>query len=130
MSDRGRLVDVCERPGCTASYARLPSYRDLPPYCSHACQRLGSGFPVTDHAWKYRRLRDCDLETHGSGFTMADIERLLARYKRTGNVTPARSEVVDSPANNIHHRRIRDEQLRLIADTFERRARPRLRKVV
>jgi len=130
MTNRWRLVDVCARPGCTASYARLPSYRDLPPYCSHACQRLGVGFPVTDRTWTRRRLRDCDLETDGSGFTMADLDRLLARYKRTGNVSPAQPEVVDSPANNVHHRRIRDEQLRLIADTFERRSRPRLRKVV
>lgn len=75
------------------------------------------------------RIRDRDLKRDGSPFTKADLERLLERFRRTGNVTAARGEVVDSPANHVGHRSIRDEQLRLIAESLET-ARPTLRKVV
>lgn len=123
------MVRICARPGCIAAYSRVQRYAYLPPYCSHPCQRLAVGFPVTDATWTRRRLRDCDLDCNGSGFTMADLELLLARFKRTGNVSPARAEVVDAPSNHVGHRRIRDEQLRLIAAALEA-SRPTLRKVV
>lgn len=125
MTDR--LIGICARPGCTGSYARGQSYRQLPPYCSHACQRLAARVPVPDRTWFCRRLRNCDLAAEG--FTTTDLEMLLRRYRRTGYVTPAQVEYVHSPANHVGHRRIRDEQLRLIAEALEQ-SRPVLRKVV
>jgi hypothetical protein len=129
IRDRRTHARPCMRPGCTATFVRPEFYRRLPPYCSHPCQRLAVGFPVTDRVWTDRRLRDCDLDRDGSGFTLDDLTDLRARYRRTGNVGPVRPSVVESPSNNIHHRRIRDEQLRLIAAALEA-SRPTLRKVV